>query len=241
MVYSILKRMGVIFCFAVLLGIYQFSSTDAHSILLSLICGIKISQVKGNIPYLELGKWLLVISFFVLLAVVKLKEKESIYFYELVRCGSRRWWHRLYGSILFHVFWGFCECVLIWGVFDCIFHGTEIFDFMFHDGLKILLVSIILLFVHILFLVSIDCAISLCGNRTEILYLPIFIEGLLLLLAEGSGRQQILFPGTWGMYNRSNIVDASAGFPAVPVLLIELVIILVVFLYAYKLAEVRNS
>lgn len=61
------------------------------------------------------------------------------------------------------------------------------------------------------------------------------------MLAEGNGRLQILFPGTWGMYNRSNIVNASEGVPVLPVLLIQLAVILVGFLYSHKFTEALQT
>ena len=98
---SVIKRNKSVFAFSLFLGIYQDKMFSPKSILLSLIGGVDIIKAGNSLPYIEIVEWLFIMSFFIMQALVKLKEKNHMYTYEVTRCRSYRvWCRKFYKSVL---------------------------------------------------------------------------------------------------------------------------------------------
>lgn len=219
---NVVNKIGVTCIFGLLLGIYNNRMFNPDSILLSLIGGIHIGKTGDMTPFIEIIEWLFLVSFFLLLSVIRLREKIRIYIYEVIRWGTYRCWCRkLYSAVLGYTTCHVLVCILIWCLMDLFIKGNILFPFR----------SVVLFLLHLLCCVSMICFIEILPVRNEFIYIPLFLEGGTLLLACKYHSRQIWF---WGMYHRSSYVNQSSGFSVPVVAILEMALIILSCLLSSK-------
>lgn len=223
--FDIKSRTKITCVFSLFLGIYQYKMFTPDSILLSLIGGIRIGKKGDFVPYIEVAEWMFIISFFVLLSVMQLREKIRLYMYEVIRYKTYRCWcWKLYKMVFLYTIYNALMCIIVWYLMDVILNRK----------ISIPMLAIVLFILHLLCCVAMICLVERRSVRNEFIYLPLIIESGTILLACKWNTEQIWFWGTWGMYYRSNYVNQYVGFSVYIVILLELAIIVISYLLSSK-------
>lgn len=194
--------------------------------------GIEIQNYAGSMPLLELGKWLLLLSLFLLNAGNYLEnEVIALQSYTILRYRSRRRWgiHLLVNVVILAVLYvgsGF----LITGILGRFLPAANapaailnlpVSAVRFFSMGMILVVHFVFLAVSLLFLTL------MTGNHLYSFIATMLLEGGTLVWGILAVRLSKYMPGMWGMYLRSKDFSARDGFSPVVILCVQALLILI--------------
>ena len=210
-------------------------SYNDTNIFVSILGGIEIKDYGGSLPLLELGKWLLILSIFLLNVGNYIEnEVEAMQLYAFLRYKSyKRWWIHIINNITVlatvYIVFGF----LIIGVFGqtvsykrniestAIIHGSILQIFWLG----------ITLFVHFLFLGVLLLAATLVTRKYILSFTStMIIECSTLVWGILAPQNSKYLPGVWGMYIRSKGFSTKDGF-SVPIIIGVQVLLILGFSY----------
>jgi len=216
-----------------------FSNTgrtcNGTNIFVSILGGIEIQDYGGSLPLLELGKWLLILSIFLLNVGNYIEnEVEAMQLYAFLRYRSyKRWWIHLINNITvlatIYIVFGF----LIIGVLgQTMFSKRNIESSSILHGSTLQVLSLgITLFVHFLFLGVWLLAATLVTRKYILSFTStLIIECSTLVWGILAPQNSKYLPGVWGMYIRSKGFSTKDGF-SVPIIIGVQVLLILVFSY----------
>lgn len=198
-----------------------------------------ISQILGGIPVqtgeieiVLMGKWLFLIAFYLLLTGIELNSRESIRLYALYRYKSyHNWWRKNFYSIQLLMSMLLMESVLLWSGYERI-NGLS-------SGSAVQIVF--LFWVHMCFLVMLQCLLHLFIQNGMGASILIFLEGIGYLFSLKIKNCGLLTPGIWGMYIRSSLAEKN-GFQTILVVFIQLAAIAVCAIFGdYIERKIRDE
>ena len=219
-------------------------TNNGTNIFVSILGGIEIQDYGGSLPLLELGKWLLILSIFLLnIGNYIENEVEAMQLYAFLRYRSyKRWWIHLINNItvlaVTYLVFGF----LIIGVLgQTVLSKNNIESTSILHGSTLQVLSLgITLFVHFLFLGVWLLTFTLITRKYILSFAgTMIIECSTLVWGILAPQNSKYLPGVWGMYLRSKGFSTKDGF-SVPIIIGVQVLLILGFSYMVMHKMKRN-
>lgn len=207
-------------------------SHNGTNIFVSILGGIEIKDYGGSLPLLELSKWLLILSIFLLNVGNYIEnEVEAMQLYAFLRYRSyKRWWIHIINNITvlatIYIVFGF----LIIGVFGQIVSSKKnIESTSIIHGLTLQVLWLgITLFVHFLFLGVLLLAATLVTRKYILSFTgTMIIECSTLVWGILAPQNSKYLLGIWGMYIRSKGFSTKDGVSVTIIIGVQVLLILV--------------
>lgn len=207
------------------LALSALTSADRaiQSQLSQAIGGIRIAEYGDSLPIIAIGKWLFLISVFLLNAAVFIENEISVMgAYVIPRCSSYRKWWNIKSSQMF--------CLCLYFVAACI---ASIFVMLgafrstgtYLTGMTEWPVMLLGMLVHLFFLGTLLASIFVITyNRMISVIAVLALEGVTMMIGTMNMNVSRYMPGVWGMYLRSSLIDNRYGFDPAIVIGIQIVI-----------------
>jgi hypothetical protein len=205
------------------LSVLTSADRDVKSMLSQAVGGIRIVNYGDTLPMIAIGKWLFLISVFLLNIGIFIENEVSVMgAYVIPRYSSyRKWWSIKESQILilcsYFLISGIASVLVLFTVFKPT--GTYL------TGKAELLITLLCLLIHLFLLGTLLVSIFvLTYNRMISVIAVIALEGVTMIIGTMNMDISRYMPGMWGMYLRSSFADVRNGFDPATVFAVQLVI-----------------
>lgn len=189
-----------------------------RTIFWQFFAGIPMEEMD-IIPVVPLGKWMLPIGIFLLIAgsrMEKIRCNETLVCY---RYGSRkRWWKNHFWKGIFYGILMAVVMLFVTAVLDMIFFPQE-------NKLPGLFLAGGLWILHITSMLALFLWMDLQKIRRVIPAALLLLEGVTFLIGFRIRKIASAMFGMWGMYVQSSLYDKTYGFPTGGIIAIEVLLI----------------
>jgi len=209
--------------FVLAFSVLTSADREIKSLLSQAVGGIRIADYGDSLPMIAIGKWLFLISVFLLNAAVFIENEISVMgAYVIPRYSSyRKWWSiketQIFSLCFYFVVSGIASIFAMFCVFQPA--GTYL------TGKSELSVTLLCMLIHLFLLGTLLASIFvLTYNRMISVIAVIALEGVTMIIGTMNMDISRYMPGMWGMYQRSSFADVRNGFDPVTVFAVQLVI-----------------